>query len=156
MEVYTPSADMIVHSLEVDFTHRPNEVPVHITQIDNKLPILAISLYRDRQPWSLPSNARANIRLGKRDGTYVYNPALGVSSDGTIVYIEVTPQMVAVPGIAKPLLEIIIGQAAAGSSPIFFKIDPDSIQPGQVESSDEAKTLYGYVADAQAAREGQR
>lgn len=44
-------------------------------------------------PYSIPANAEGNIRIKKKDGTYVYNPALGCNSDGTVLYFEVTHQI---------------------------------------------------------------
>ena len=149
MTIFTPLDTDIVHTLEVDFISRPNAPPIHVTQIDDRLPVIKVLLFKEHQPWALPINAKANIRLGKKDNTYVYNPAIGCNSDRTAVYFRVVPQMVAVPGIVKPIIEIDIDGSKAGSSQISFIIDPDAIQPGEIESSDESKTLNEFVSEAE-------
>ena len=57
---YTPGADKIVHNTKVDFTKRSNiEPPVKLVQYDNKMPILAVSLFKDNAPYSVPSGYRS-------------------------------------------------------------------------------------------------
>lgn len=151
LTTYNPDANKIVHTTGVDFNSRPSIFkPVHIVQYDNRTPILAVSMYNDGVEYAAPGTASANIRLRKRDGTVVSNPALGCSSDRKIVYFEITIQMVAEYGPTKPIVELYIGENVAGSSAINMIVDKNPIQEGDVESTDEFKSLDSYVNDAKA------
>ena len=150
LDTYTPKNTQIVHSTSVDFSSRPIGEPVHIVQYDDRIPILAVSLYKDGQVYKVPTEASANIRWGKPDRKFVYNPAIGISADRSILYFEVTVQMVTVCGSAAPIVELEYSDGnAVGSSPITIIIDRNPIQHGDIESSDEYKTAKGYAEDAE-------
>jgi len=142
---YTPASDKFVHNVSVDFRKRIVSEQIHLVQYDNSLPIIAASLYSDYAPYSIPINAEGNIRLKKQDGTYIYNPALGCNSDGTILYFEITNQMTMFPGVLNPIIEIKIGTMVAASGTIKIEIDKNPVQEGDIESTNEYKTIEGYV-----------
>ena len=94
ISTYTPLPDRIIHNTEVDFQTRTQlGMTVHLVQYDKSLPIVAVALYSNGQPYQIPTGAEMNVRVGKRDGTKVYNPVLGCNINRTICYFEVTQQM---------------------------------------------------------------
>lgn len=76
---YSPPAEALIKATRADFDRRDVVLPVHLVQYDDTLPVLAVALYKGGQPWTLPTGADVNLRMDKKDGHYVYNPALGVS-----------------------------------------------------------------------------
>ena len=151
MNVYTPGLDRIIHSTSADFNKRTLPRPVHIVQYDDGIPILAVTLYLDGNQYTIPANAEMNIRFGKKDGTFVYNPALGCSSDRHIVYFEITQQMTVFRGRFEPIVEVVIGGDVAGSGCLDIEIDRNPIQEGDIESSTEFITIQEYASRAETA-----
>ena len=127
MVQYTPASDKFVHNVSVDFKRRAVNEQIHVVQYDNSLPIIAVSLFSDYMPYSIPATAEGNIRIKKKDGTYVYNPALGCNSDGTVLYFEVTHQITTFPGVLEPIIEIRIGTMVAASGTIKVEVDKNQI-----------------------------
>ena len=143
---YTPSADRIIHNTEVDFQTRTQlGTTVHLMQYDKSLPVVAVALYSNGQPYQIPTGAEMNVRVGKTDGTKVYNPVLGCNSNRTICYFEVTQQMSSVYGSTLAILELILNGAIAGSSYIPLDIARNPAQDEAILSSDEYKSMNEIV-----------
>ena len=152
ISVYTPPSDRLLHNTEVDFGGRYKlGSPVHVMQYDKSLPIAVVKLYMNGIPFKLASGASVNIRVGKRDGTTVYNPVLGCDSTRTIVYCEMTKQICAEYGPTPAILELMIGENIAGSSYMMLDIAQNPVQENAIESSDEYKTIMEVIADAKQA-----
>ena len=150
---YTPAATAIVHNAQVSLTSRPPASIVHLVQYDVTIPIVAVALMANGQPYTVPSGAAVNVRLAKPDGTYVYNPALGVSEDGQTAYIAITVQMTAVAGKIAPVIEIVVDGNVASTCFFVLDIDPNPIPEDAIESTDEYKTIQQLAAEvAQAAK----
>lgn len=146
MNVYVPSSDKLIHNSYVDMMDRsyiPH--PVHIVQYDKRLPILAVKMYKNQQNYSLPSSAKANIRFGKGDGTFVYKPALGVDNSGSIIYFEISLQMTTVSGEVYPVVELDINDDIAHSSPIPIVIERNPVSEDMIESSTVYTTVKEYA-----------
>ena len=149
---YTPSADRIIHNTEVDFQTRTQlGTTVHLMQYDKSLPVVAVALYSNGQPYQIPTGAEMNVRVGKTDGTKVYNPVLGCNSNRTICYFEVTQQMSSVYGSTLAILELILNDAIAGSSYIPLDIARNPAQDEAILSSDEYKSMNEIVDAAREA-----
>lgn len=148
MNTYTPSSNKVVHHTYTDLSNRQIGRPVHIVQYDDGIPILAVKLYNDGQEHTIPTNADANIRLEKVDGNFVYNPALGVDSDKSTVYFEVTRQMAVLPGEVNAVVELAIGNESVGTGSIQIVIDRNPIQQRSIESSTEYITAKQYAEQA--------
>ena len=149
---YTPSADRIIHNTEVDFQTRTQlGTTVHLMQYDKSLPVVAVALYSNGQPYQIPTGAEMNVRVGKTDGTKVYNPVLGCNSNRTICYFEVTQQMSSVYGSTLAILELILNGAIAGSSYIPLDIARNPAQDEAILSSDEYKSMNEIVDEAREA-----
>ena len=147
---YSPPAEALIKATRADFDRRDVVQPVHLVQYDDTLPVLAVALYKGGQPWTLPTGADVNLRMDKKDGHYVYNPALGVSSDRSTVYMAVTAQMTTSYGTFAPVVEVIAGGGVAGMAALRLDIDRNPVQDGMLESLDEYKTVQVLAAEVAA------
>lgn len=147
---YSPPAEALIKATRADFDRRDVVQPVHLVQYDDTLPVLAVALYKGGQPWALPTGADVNLRMDKKDGHYVYNPALGVSSDRNTVYLAVTVQMTTGCGTFDPVVEVLAGGGVAGMAALRLVIDRNPVQEGMVESTDEYKTVQALAAEVAA------
>lgn len=147
---YSPPAVALIKATRADFDRRDVVQPVHLVQYDDTLPVLAVALYKGGQPWTLPTGADVNLRMDKKDGHYVYNPALGVSSDRATVYLAVTAQMTTGCGTFAPVVEVLAGGGVAGIAALRLEIDRNPVQDGMIESTDEYKTVQALAAEVAA------
>lgn len=147
---YSPPETALIKATRADFDRRDVVQPVHLVQYDDTLPVLAVTLYKGGQPWTLPTGADVNLRMDKKDGHYVYNPALGVSSDRATVYLAVTAQMTTGYGTFAPVIEVLAGGGVAGMAALRLEIDRNPVQEGMIESTDEYKTVQALAAEVAA------
>lgn len=147
---YSPPETALIKATRADFDRRDVVQPVHLVQYDDTLPVLAVTLYKGGQPWTLPTGADVNLRMDKKDGHYVYNPALGVSSDRATVYLAVTAQMTTGYGTFAPVVEVLAGGGVAGLAALRLEIDRNPVQEGMIESTDEYKTVQALAAEVAA------
>lgn len=138
---YSPPDGAIVKKARADFDLRIVQQPVHLVQYDDTVSVLAVSLYKSGQPWTVPTNAEVNIRMDKRDGHYVYNPALGVNAERNVVYLAITRQMTVHEGTVYPVLEVLIEDGTASTASLRLDIDRNPVPMTKITSSDEYKTL---------------
>ena len=150
-ETYTPSGDVILHHTRAYLDSRSPAAPVHLVQYDDTLPVIAAALYAGETPYTLPAGGSVNLRMGKPDGTSVYNPALGLDEGRHTVYIQVTPQMTALAGDLAPILEVTAGGGVAGTSVLALKIAPNPVPAEKIQSADEYRTVQQLAAQASAA-----
>ena len=147
---YSPPETALIKATRADFDRRDVVQPVHLVQYDDTLPVLAVALYKGGQPWTLPTSADVNLRMDKKDGHYVYNPALGVSSDRATVYLAVTAQMTTGYGTFAPVVEVLAGGGVAGMAALRLEIDRNPVQDDMIESTDEYKTVQALAAEVAA------
>lgn len=121
--------------------------PVRLTQYDN-LPFIAVHLVEGDEDYTVPDGAAVNIRMKKPDGTWVYNPAYGLSTDRHTAYIECTTQMTAVPGQCAPIIEVVVDGQQAGTAYLHFDVDRNPVQEDDVQSTDEGKTIQQLAQEA--------
>lgn len=145
--VQSPPETSIQHSAQVSLTARSPASVVHLVQYDTTVPIIAVALTANGQPYTVPSGAAVNVRLAKPDGTYVYNPAYGLSADSQTVYIAVTVQMTACSGRLAPVIEIVIDGGVAATGFFILDIDPNPIPDDAIASTDEYKTIQQLAAE---------
>lgn len=147
-EVYpVPESAVVYPATAWMGTERGIVAPVPLVQYDDRLPILAVALRLNGQPYTVPEGAAVNIRMDKRDGHYVYNPALGVSEDRQTAYIGVTLQMTTGAGEFWPTIEIVIDGQVAGTSYVPLLIAENPVPEDAVESTDEYKTIQHLAAE---------
>lgn len=150
--IYTPPAERVLHITQAYLgDQRPPGMPVRLTQYDQTLPLLAVQLLAGSQPYTVPDGGAVNIRLIKPDGTYVYNPALGVDSARSTAYIQVTPQMTVCAGHVAPVLEVVVSGGVACTSKLALEIGPNPVPESAIESLDEYVTVTRLAAEATAA-----
>lgn len=121
--------------------------PLRLVQYDETLPVAAVQLTYQNQPYTPPTGAELNVRMGKPDGTTVYNPCLGMDSSG-IVYFAFTQQMTIVAGTGTLTVEIT-GSGVKNSAPIIAEIRPNPVPEGAIASTDEFLTLQEILAEAE-------
>lgn len=148
MGVYTPDSNRVVHCTYADMTARQIVRPVHLVQYDQGLPIIAVKLYNDGLEYTIPTGATVNIRCGKVDGNFVYNPALGWDSAMHTVYFEVTKQMTALAGEINPIVEIELNNKIVSSGAIAVQIDFNPVQEQSIRSTTEYLTAKQYAEQA--------
>lgn len=150
-QTYTPPSGSIVLPSKTYFGQRGEYEPVPLVQYDDTLPIIAAALYLNGQPYTVPDGAAVNIRMAKGDGTYVYNPALGVSEDRQTVYIAVTYQMTVIAGSYCPILELVVSGDVAGTSELPLQISENPVPEDAIASTDEYKTIQQLAAEVKQA-----
>ena len=149
LQTYSPPENKIVHTTSADLSARTSTFkPVHLVQYDQKLPILAVSMYNNGIEYVTPTSASATLRVGKKNRMFVILNALGCSQDRKIIYFEVSQQMVAEWGNPPVTVEISVDGGIAGTSPISVIIDKNPVQEGDIESTTEFKQLNEYVSEA--------
>lgn len=121
--------------------------PLRLVQYDETLPVAAVQLTYQNQPYTPPTGAELNVRMGKPDGTTVYNPCLGMDPSG-IVYFAVTQQMTIVAGTGTLTVEIT-DSGVKNSAPIIAEIRPNPVPEGAIESTDEFLTLQEILQQAE-------
>lgn len=121
--------------------------PLQLVQYDETLPVAAVQLTYQSQPYIPPTGAELNVRMNKPDGKGVYNPCLGVDSSG-IVYFVFTQQMTAAAGDGKLTIEVT-DSGVKNSATITVNVAENPVQEGSIESTDEFLTLQEILAEAE-------
>lgn len=150
--IYEPLSTAHLKACTVDFDSRPDKKAVNLVQYDQTIPVLCVSLKKGGTEYKVPSDADVNIRMDKRDGYHVYNPALGVNAERAIAYFAVTPQMSTGWGDYYPIVEITVGGGVAGSAPIWLHFDRNPLPENAIISSDEYKTIQQLLEDVKAVK----
>ena len=148
--IYSPPSAAQVKNCTADFDLRRAPVPINLVQFDKAIPILAVALYKGGTAYKLPEDAEANVRMGKRNNLYIYNPVLGCNEGRNLVYVAVTPQMTTQDGVFYPILEVLADGGVAGTSPLQLVIQRNPVQEGDLEDTSEAQTLADLASQAAA------
>lgn len=149
VSTYTIKTNDVIHETNIDFVKRVINMPVHLMQYDQTLPIIAVELFKDDEPYHLPDNNNiyVYVRWGLKDHSFIHKPVLGCNSARNIVYFAVEQQMVLFEGKLNPILELIIqepytdstgimySKRVAGSSYINIEIDRNPIQRDDIKSA---------------------
>ena len=144
---YTPTG--IVHEVAVDFQKRPVSKPIHVVQYDDTLPVLAVHLHSNGQPYILPQDGNANLRFGKPDHTFNIIEPLGCDESRAVLYFPITSQLTIFNGSFHPVVEINSGERLAYSSPINVIVDRNPVPNEYIESTSDYKSLIKYVTQAE-------
>lgn len=151
MNQYTVLSTDIIHETSVDFVLRPAGKVVNVIQYDDTLPKIKVKLYKNNKEFKLENNEQVFIRYPKPDGTFVYNAALGTDETGTCVYFAITFQMTTAVGKLFAVIEIVIGNNKAASSPIQINVGENPIQNGDIESHVELGIIEQLLQQSQQA-----
>lgn len=90
------------------------------------------------QPLELEEGVVARVQVAKPDDTQVVNNA---EIDDGKIYVELTAQMLAVPGIAVAEIGLYKNSALLTSQNFYIDVRPGACDMDKVESSDEYKSL---------------
>ncbi len=151
IDIYTPSADSLIHKTEVDFSKRMVQHQVNVVQYDKNLPIVEVKLYLNGDRYILPENSTVSVRWSKKDRTFTYKDVLGCSSERDTVYFDVDEQMTYFWGNLNPVLEVSTtgddGFKKASSQSIPVVVDRNPIQDGDLESAYEIFHIEDVAAE---------
>lgn len=144
------SKNIIVHQVADLATGEISPKQITCTQYDRKTKLIAVHLKENGKDWTIPTGYRANVRMRKADGLYVYNTCI---TSGSIAYITLTEQMCGVVGEQIYVLEVISGDHAVQSVTGRLKVIQNPIDDEEVDftSTPEYTTIQTAVADAQQA-----
>lgn len=117
-------------------------------QYDSTVRHVSVMLYKDGEPWNIPEEFSANIRMKKADGNSVYSPAEEIRDN--IAVFELSQQMCSVPGRQTFCIEIVKGQEVVQSFVTTLEITANPISNTEIESLPEYKTIQMLVEEAKA------
>lgn len=153
IDIATNYSDRIIHETKVDFMKHTITKSIRLMQYDNSIPIIAVHLYKDDEPFILPENCEVMFRWSKKDFTYIRDWVLGCDSTRQIVYLEVSDNMSFYPGEVNPILELKIGGKVAGSTYFPITIDRNPVQRDDVQSSVDDKYVETVIDEFNALAE---
>lgn len=144
------SKNIIVHQVADLATGEISPEQITCTQYDRQAKLIAVHLKENGKDWTIPTGYRANVRMRKADGLYVYNTC---TTSGNIAYITLTEQMCGVVGEQVYVLEVISGDHAVQSVTGRLKViqNPIDDEEANFTSTPEYTTIQTAVADAQKA-----
>ena len=145
---YKLPAEAVVHRVELSLDARDVPGIVHLVQYDQGMQVIAAALTADSQPYAVPEDATARVRLVKPDGKRVYHDAAGCSEDWTTVYIEVSEQMTTANGCADAILELTHGEQIAGTAKMVLVIDKNPVSREDIQSTDEYQSIEQAISAA--------
>lgn len=129
----------IEQRVRIDFAYAGVPPRVYAKQYDNNMRVVSVDLYENGVPYTIPTGYAANVRLDKRDGHYVYNPA--IFGSGNTVFVILTQQMLANPGELPAEIEIVQGGNVLKSADFVVACEPSAVPDKAIKSSDEYKTV---------------
>lgn len=120
---------------------------ITVVQYDDTIPIVGLNLLTEGSKQYIPrENDVLTVRMKKPDGHGVVNPCLGYDEDG-IIYFAITQQMTAAFGMGELVAEISNTTGTKSSSTIMINISENPVKEGQIESTDEFKTLTELLVE---------
>ncbi len=136
----------IEQRIKIDFAYSGVPPRVYAKQYDNNMRVVAVDLYNNGVPYVVPAGYSVNIRMEKLDGHHVYNPAL--FGTGNTVFAILTQQMLTHPGELMAEMEVVQAENVLKTATFMVVCVPSMIPPGEIESTDEYKTLQELSAQA--------
>lgn len=154
LQIYTPSSDRIIHNTRVDLTQRTTiQKPIHIMQYDNRLPIVAVELYKDGQPYSISGEYSVSVRWGRHMDVGCYEAVLGADAAYHTIYFEVTQPMAAIAGNSEFVIELLKGADSGATGPAPIDIHKNPVSEGDIERQPTYTAILEYVSIAEKAAE---
>lgn len=145
IDIASAYSDRIIHETKVDFMKHIISKPIRLMQYDNSIPIIAVKLFKDDEPFILPDNCEVMFRWSKKDSTYIRDWVLGCDETRQIVYLEVSDNMSFYYGDVNPILELKLGGKVAGSTYFPITIDRNPVQRDDVQSSVDDKYVETII-----------
>lgn len=121
-----------------------------LVQYDDTMPVVAVQLTVNNQPYAPGESAQLNYRMGKPwpDTHAIYNPCLGVDEEG-VIYFSITAQCTTTPGKTTLTVEVT-DSGVKNSAPIQVVIAKNPAPKDTIESTDEFLTMQEILAKVQA------
>lgn len=139
-----PENFQIEQRIQIDFAYQGVPPRVYAKQYDNNMRVVAADLYNGGAAYIIPSGYSVNIRLNKKDGHHVYNPALFGS--GNTIFVILTQQMLTDPGELAAEIEVVSGGDVLKSGTITIVCAPSVVPNSAIVSTDEYKTMQELAA----------
>lgn len=139
-----PENFQIEQRIQIDFAYQGVPPRVYAKQYDNNMRVVAADLYNGGAAYVIPSGYSVNIRLNKKDGHHVYNPALFGS--GNTIFVILTQQMLTNPGELAAEIEVVSEGNVLKSGVITIVCAPSVVPNSAIVSTDEYKTMQELAA----------
>lgn len=139
----------IITSFSIDMAQNTPLEHIFAKQGDANSRTLKITLLESGLPY-IVGERMARLRLLKKDGTQCFNDAK--TATGNVVTVELTAQMLAVEGLAVAEIAIYGASSLASSQRFYIEIEPYSLNPPAVTSSDEYKALTAALMRVEEAK----
>ena len=133
-EVMTAPEGRIIHKTYAVLSGAAIPQRVYVTQYDDSLPVIACTLYKDGQLYTIPDGASVRLRMNK-NGLPVYHEAIGIDDTRHVVYIEITAQMTVLYGEFAMVLEVETSDGkTAGTSYLRLIVRQNPVQNPELDN----------------------
>lgn len=137
----------ITTTINLDFAKDASQEYVFAKQGDQETRFVEVIPFDNGQAYTLTAGITARVGATKPDGTTVLDDC--TITDGHI-FVELTAQMLAVPGIMVTEVQLYQGTALLSSQIFYVKIKESAYDVNAPESSDEFNSLVEALAEAEA------
>ena len=133
-EVMTAPEGRIIHKTYAVLSGAAIPQRVHVTQYDESLPVIACTLYKDGQLYTIPDGASVRLRMNK-NGLPVYHEAIGIDDARHVVYLEITAQMTVLYGEFAMVIEVETSDGkTAGTSYLRLIVRQNPVQNPELDN----------------------
>lgn len=133
-EVMTAPEGRIIHKTYAVLSGAAIPQRVHVTQYDESLPVIACTLYKDGQLYTIPEGASVRLRMNK-NGLPVYHEAMGINDARHVVYLEITAQMTVLYGEFAMVIEVETSDGkTAGTSYLRLIVRQNPVQNPELDN----------------------
>ena len=133
-EVMTAPEGRIIHKTYAVLSGAAIPQRVHVTQYDESLPVIACTLYKDGQLYTIPDGASVRLRMNK-NGLPVYHEAMGIDDARHVVYLEITTQMTVLYGEFAMVIEVETSDGkTAGTSYLRLIVRQNPVQNPELDN----------------------
>lgn len=133
-EVMTAPEGRIIHKTYAVLSGAAIPQRVHVTQYDESLPVIACTLYKDGQLYTIPDGASVRLRMNK-NGLPVYHEAMGIDDARHVVYLEITAQMTVLYGEFAMVIEVETSDGkTAGTSYLRLIVRQNPVQNPELDN----------------------
>ena len=133
-EVMTAPEGRIIHTTYAVLSGAAIPQRVHVTQYDESLPVIACTLYKDGQLYTIPDGASVRLRMNK-NGLPVYHEAIGIDNARHVVYLEITAQMTVLYGEFAMVIEVETSDGkTAGTSYLRLIVRQNPVQNPELDN----------------------
>ena len=125
-------------NVTLDLVQQKPWIQIPAKQYDDAIRHLIITITNDGQPYTIPIGATVRFIAKKPDHTNVMLDAALASSK---VDVELTEQVLAVPGLAACEIEITDTTGTVSSANFVLQIQPQPVQQRDIQSSDDYQSI---------------